>query len=450
MSNYNPTYTTYLMNRYGVAWYKFDETVATSVVDSKGTSVATVNGTTVIPGITGKARSFNGTSDFIKFNGNPVIPAGAKSIRLRMRFPTTLPSSNAYPFMTVESYASQHGLGCGVELSTGRLFFNAGQAQNALRFQVFTPNNICDGQWHDYLFTWDGTKNTNAVKLYVDDMKTPVAQATSLSEETTPYFTGGLTIGRAVSASFYAKFDLDSFEIYNSVIDPITNKFVVSSEDTTYSFYKKVGMPLIPVMDRFDNEIGSAIGSASYSTGYTWKAFDNDGTTYYGTNFIPDSSKPVYIGYKFNEPVCVKRYSFLAGLRTFKFMASNNGTSWDILDTKTSLISNTSTIQTFDVQNEKKYSYYKLEATLVTSGNAWITIYFVQFYGLMPPILLEIPSNEINYIQKGMDKGFQMDINEELNIREYNKHDSIQFESGKLFKQKIDTSQLPIKSVSIT
>ncbi|WP_433583394.1 hypothetical protein [Paenibacillus amylolyticus] len=219
------------------------------------------------------------------------------------------------------------------------------------------------------------------------------------------------------------------------------SKFLISSEDKTYSLYKNVGKPLIPLMDGYDNAVGSVIGSASYSTGYTWKAFDNDDTTAYGTNFIPDSSKPIYVGFRFNEPVCVKRYSFLAGLRTFKFMASNNGTTWDTLDTQTSLVSNTSTTQTFDIQNDKLYSYYKLEGTLATSGNAWVSIFSVQFYGLMPSILLESLSSEESYIQNGMDKGFQIDTVEVLNVKQHIKEDSIPLGTGKVFKQKIDRSK---------
>lgn len=119
-------------------------------------------------------------------------------------------------------------------------------------------------------------------------------------------------------------------------------------------------------------------------------------------------------------------------------MASNNGTTWDTLDTQTSLVSNTSTIQMFDIQNDKLYSYYKLEATLATSGNAWVSIFSVQFYGLMPSILLECPSSEGSYIRNGMDKGFQIDTVEVLNVKQHIKEDSIPLGSGKLFRQPID------------
>ncbi|MDQ0657515.1 SPRY domain-containing protein [Paenibacillus sp. W2I17] len=256
------------------------------------------------------------------------------------------------------------------------------------------------------------------------------------------------TIGQTVTFNFGAtSFAHPIPNGYQPYAFEVFNKFLISSEDTTYSLYKKVGKPLIPLMDGYDNAAGSVIGSASYSTGYTWKVFDNDDTTVYTTNFIPVSSKPVYIGYRFNDPVCVKRYSFLAGLRTFKFMASNNGTTWDTLDTQTALVSNTTTYQTFDIKNEKIYNYYKIEATLATSGNEWISIPFVQFYGLMPSILLEFPSSEGSYIRNGMDKGFQIDTVEVLNVKQHINEDSIPLGSGKLFRQPIDREKHRAKKI---
>lgn len=37
------------------------------------------------------------------------------------------------------------------------------------------------------------------------------------------------------------------------------DKFLISSEDTTYSLYRKIGKPLIPLMDGYENTIGSVI-----------------------------------------------------------------------------------------------------------------------------------------------------------------------------------------------
>ena len=45
------------------------------------------------------------------------------------------------------------------------------------RFNLVHPTtNLNDGQWHHVVFSWDGTTNTNAVKLYIDEV---VATSTS-------------------------------------------------------------------------------------------------------------------------------------------------------------------------------------------------------------------------------------------------------------------------------
>ncbi|WP_068620000.1 hypothetical protein [Paenibacillus tuaregi] len=239
---------------------------------------------------------------------------------------------------------------------------------------------------------------------------------------------------------------LIEFKIYELIFE---HKFLISSEDATYSLHKKL-KPLIPVMNGYENAVGSVIGSGSYLTNYTWKAFDNDDATYYGTSFVPASSYPVYVGFRFNDPVCVKRYSFLAGLRTFKFMASNNGTTWDTLDTRTSLESNTTTTQTFDIQNNNFYTHYKIQATLATTGSDWISIFSAQFYELPPTVLITCTANENNFVNHGMERGFNIDTSEQLNTIKHIRQNSTSLGSGKVFKQKIDTTKRPIKKVSIT
>ncbi|MGR6760458.1 discoidin domain-containing protein [Paenibacillus sp. T2-29] len=229
------------------------------------------------------------------------------------------------------------------------------------------------------------------------------------------------------------------------------SKFLISTNtDEFYSLYKKAERPLVSLMNGFDSPSGSVIGSANYSTNYTWKAFDGDDITVYATNFTPSSSYPAFIGFKFNEAVCVKRYSFRAGLRTFRFMASNNGVNWDVLDTKSSLTANITDTQTFDILNDQSYTQYKIETSLATTGNDWISIYSVQFYGLMPPVLLHCPSTEQSFVQNGMDRGYVIETNEVMNVREFIVQDTKTIGSGKVFEQKLNTNTLPIKSLDVT
>ncbi|KAF6626974.1 hypothetical protein H6F38_23250 [Paenibacillus sp. EKM208P] len=243
----------------------------------------------------------------------------------------------------------------------------------------------------------------------------------------------------------YPRVVIVEWEMYEYIFD---DKFLLSVDDETYSIYKNV-KPLVPLMNAVDSSSGSVIGTPSYLTYYIWKAFDRDETTAYTTNYTPSSNSPLFIGFKFNDPVCVKRYEFRAGLRTFRFMGSNNGTSWDVLDTKNSLVSNTTTTQTFDISNVNLYTYYKIEATLATTGIDWVSIFSVQFYELKPPVLLSCTLSEQSFVQNGMDRDFIIDTNEVMNIREFIKQDATVMGSGKVFKQIIDPTKTPIKKITI-
>ncbi|QWU14467.1 F5/8 type C domain-containing protein [Paenibacillus sophorae] len=64
--------------------------------------------------------------------------------------------------------------------------------------------NICDGKWHDIAYTWDGTTNSGAAKLYVDNMTTPYTTQTVSNIQTTET-TGYLTVGNGTFGSFNIK-----------------------------------------------------------------------------------------------------------------------------------------------------------------------------------------------------------------------------------------------------
>ncbi|WP_366345721.1 LamG domain-containing protein [Paenibacillus amylolyticus] len=444
------------------------------------------------------ALEFNGTNSQVNIASNSALNfTQASKFTIEMWFKANSIGSNMTLFNKQRATTNEFVISVDVQ-ADGYVLYAVGK-QNVAPVNARSKNPIISGKWYHIAAISDGTN----ISLYLDGV---IQESILISITGTTQSLANAIIGHwYFNATSYFNGQIDDFRIWNTnrSVDDVnknknsylkgtesnlillyrmnegsglttidsspsnisgtlvnvtwtegmvdmfgnTGRFLISSEDTTYSLYKVVGKPLIPLMDGYDNAVGSVIGSASYSTGYTWKAFDNDDTSAYGTNFIPDSSKPIYVGFRFNEPVCVKRYSFLAGLRTFKFMASNNGTTWDTLDTKTSLVSNTSTIQTFDIQNDKFYSYYKLEATLATSGNAWVSIFSVQFYGLMPSILLECPTSEGRYIRNGMDKGFQIDTVEELNVKQHIKEDSIPLDSGKVFRQPIDRSKHKVHKI---
>jgi len=141
---------------------------------------------------TGKARYFNGTDDVITLD-NYQIHTGAKSIRFKMKKQASTLSNNFEAIISSYGGGLENGyfIGIGSEIlnesrslssKKGTLYIASFAKGGKVNFEIQTPESVCDGQWHDILFTWDGTLNTNSVKLYLDDMTTPVAQTTSLSE----------------------------------------------------------------------------------------------------------------------------------------------------------------------------------------------------------------------------------------------------------------------------
>ncbi|MCM3131541.1 LamG domain-containing protein [Paenibacillus polysaccharolyticus] len=452
MSNYNSTYTTYLMNRYGVAWYKFNETVATSVVDSKGTSVATVNGTTVIPGIENKARSFNGTSDFIKFN-HAVIPVGAKSIRFKIRVPTNLPNRDTYLMINLSSYASQHGMGVQVHPSTGKLSFANAAGTQGFRFWIQSPTSVCDNQWHDILFTWDGTTKTNAVKLYVDDMSIPAVTATSQLSDATAY-AEVLQIGRLSNTSYYARFDIDELEIYNAVIDPLIKKYFILSGDKYYSLLDKFTDNVIPTMTSSTSPSGVAEASSTYSTFYPWKALDQivDHNGWATASGVLTG----WLSYEFSTYKVIEGYSIKSGTTPAKRLPKNwtfegwDGAKWAPLDSRSNQANFAEEeFRFFEIKNKIAYKKYRINVTANQGATDFLTIGDFGMYE-SKKILLDVDKNERHFLNYGLSKGDLIEFDESIyEIRFMNKTSS-SFGTGKVFKQTIDTSKILIKKATIT
>ena len=246
----------------------------------------------------GKARYFNGTDDHLML-GN-TFPSGAKSIRLKVKKDVTNVSDKLEAILSSNASNLTDGyfVGIGSEMlnrrggkypdltaSKGSLYI-ASFRDNTLNYEIQSTESICDGQWHDILFTWDGTKNTNSVKLYVDDMTIPVAQTTAnYTTDQNNYNTalvagkipGQLIINNKDEKLRYNGF-LDDIQIYDKVITPSSN---ISSNLKAIAGNSKVDLSW--------NEVTGATGytvKRSLTAGgpYTTIAAGVTGTTYTDTD----------------------------------------------------------------------------------------------------------------------------------------------------------------------
>ncbi len=206
-----------------VANWKFDEESGNTVYDETGLYNGIVTGTTIIDGVSGKARSFDG-NDYIQFNDR-VIPLGKKSIRFKIRSNDGVTYQRVFANTDAKGTNNDYGYQCYIINNTIGFNVSVGKVGGveAFSFLITSNYNIYDNQWHDVLFTWDGTTNDNKVKLYIDNMSQPIATATATDKES-HIQSYNLLIGRRLSddTPSYLRGDLDEIEIYNEYYTPPT------------------------------------------------------------------------------------------------------------------------------------------------------------------------------------------------------------------------------------
>ncbi len=219
------------MDRCGVAWFKMDESSG-NLIDSKGSFVGTNNGTTVVAGVNGKARSFNTSNNYISFNG-PIIPIGKKSIRFKFKI-NNVPN-NPMIIMSNGGYeANIYGTTVYVRPSSftfpGSIQFQVVEGTTIIGY-ASCEVNVCDGKWHDILFT----ANDDTINVYLDDMVNPINSRKFTKKETVQP-SRNLFLGRYPRGDSPYIGLLDEVEIYGDRISLIPDKTLILHSGT-YKYY---------------------------------------------------------------------------------------------------------------------------------------------------------------------------------------------------------------------
>ncbi|SHN71816.1 Concanavalin A-like lectin/glucanases superfamily protein [Paenibacillus sp. ov031] len=451
MVNYNALYTKYLMDKYGVSWFKFDETVTSTVLDSKGTNTSTVTGTSIVSGVSGNARSFDGAG-LIQLNSR-VIPLGRKSIRFKFKRNGN-PLSDEYIISNELGSSGNHGDRISVTGNTGLItWVSCKGTSGVFRLAFSSPNSVCDNQWHDILLTWDGTTNTNTAKIYVDDMKNPVATSTATAIETTAQSTN-LVIGASSlsNARLYFTGLIDELEIYNEVVVPIMSKILLSYGDKVVSV--KQGSPqenLVPAMTNYTIPSGTVEASTTYSSYYAWKAFDRVNDSYgWLSNAITG-----WLKYTFPLAILVQAYTIKSGdnsttrtPKTWTFEGSNDGTNWTVLDTRTNETNwSTGERRSYVFKNKTKFLSYRINVTSNNGDTSYVSIGEMEMMELGASTLkLLTNSDESTFLKEGIDIGNLSEIADKIKLYRSN---SSTLASGKTFEHTIDMSKRRVDKITL-
>ena len=219
--------------------YNFDNDEPYKVVDSTSFRETALDGSdydsacvrvTGYNGI-GKAKQFNSHTYSVFYP--KTLPVGAQSIRFKFKKDASTVTEKSEPIFS--SIPDENGsliyIGVGRYSTTldndipGHLWII--KKDTSINFELESPESICDGQWHDVLYTWDGTTNINSVKLYIDDMTAPVAQATAKSTDEGIKKTIYAGRSQYYISNYYYKYirdylvgTLDNIQFYDSAITP--------------------------------------------------------------------------------------------------------------------------------------------------------------------------------------------------------------------------------------
>lgn len=263
------------LSKYGKAFIGFDE-ASGNAMDSIGGYTGTLyNAPTRVTGWNGKgnAMSFNGSNQYVQFN-NRVIPNGSFSIKIKLKINSMNNGSNRYILCTQDNAAGIGGIL--IYQSVGdKLGFIIRNSPSRYT-QIETTSSLLVGLWYDALFIWDGTSNDNGVKIYINDMENPV------TEDKYEYqLVNGknLLVGSAytnsiiLTGSSIFNGQLDQIEIYDKVISPTPDKYLVQ-HNTQHKYHN--GTSWLTTTPTEANFIQYGMNNLDHITEAQWQELSGD------------------------------------------------------------------------------------------------------------------------------------------------------------------------------
>ncbi|MFD3272614.1 hypothetical protein ACE3MS_21185 [Paenibacillus dendritiformis] len=244
---------------------------------------------------------------------------------------------------------------------------------------------------------------------------------------------------------------------------PIANKFLIQSEQGYHSVFngRFSSTTDVPKMTSNTDPYGRAFAKDVWSSTYdVWKAF-NQIDDYEGYCSQNGSGGVGFLGYEFPKPIPIFKYTLRSmgnssALTTmpkdWTFEGSNDGVKWHVLDKQENQTWNLTNLdKDYFLRKPELYKMYRLNWTANNGHTGYTGINELKMYETPEPnILIHVPSmDKQNFINHGMGKSSVIDFEAEFTQKSFIKTESSVLGDGKVFRQKIDTSKLPIKKVSI-
>jgi hypothetical protein len=252
----------------------------------------------------------------------------------------------------------------------------------------------------------------------------------------------------------YTSIQIREIEMFEYIF---INKILIQLNDGGYISVENGGYTndLVPKLTSNTDVLYS---SSFNSTGFeAYKAFDDDGTTGVQTNSGANPNG-LYIGYDFKTKVKISAYrlkcrgtSTTRMIKKWDFQGSDDGVVWNTIDSRSNVTDWVAdTFKTFDLPQQVEYKMYRIYVYENNGDASYTSIGEIEFIDKNSSIVkLLTSSTEQDLIDYGMDKSTVLDLSQTISRKSFIEKNTTTLGSGKVFSKSIDTTQLPIKKLTI-
>ncbi|KOS61405.1 LamG domain-containing protein [Lysinibacillus agricola] len=264
------------LKAYGKHFIGFDEPSGNAMDSIGGYTGTLYNAPTRVTGWNGQgsAMNFNGTNQYVEFN-NPILNF-TDSFAIRFKFMVRNTGTNT--IMTTQNDGTR-GKGVRIEVYDSKVLFVAGDGTNYITGQntIIQPYSIVVNEWYDFLVEKD--KNSNLVKLYLNDLTSPVS---TIELNGLIYHSTNLRVSRNGSGTNFFNGYIDNIEIYDRVISPIPDKYLVQ-HNSQYKYHDGASWKTTTPTE--DNFIKYGMSQLSQITEPQWKELSGNKSLMMWTDF---------------------------------------------------------------------------------------------------------------------------------------------------------------------
>ena len=202
-----------------VAFWALDEETGNTIIDSSPNGLnGTANGTSIIDGVKGKARSFNGSTDFLEVPDNNLLDInGEITIMLWVKTDQAFVSRNAFPISKrVTDGEINYTVVLGQIGGNSVIGFEFGASPGVI---YYAEANFHDNQWHHFAISFQ-FGNPASARWVMDGNLVSGTWYQGDGSQVPNTNAANLQIGRQLSTSpCYYKGALDQIRIYNDALD---------------------------------------------------------------------------------------------------------------------------------------------------------------------------------------------------------------------------------------